>query len=182
MQNAHLPILGFVAASGTGKTTLLTQLIPLLTASGVRLGLIKHSHHDFEIDQPGKDSFRLRKAGAQQVMLVSAYRRAVISEFIPAQEPRLHEQLTAFSQQELDLILVEGFKHERFPKIELHRAILKQPFYYPNDETIIALASDAVLELPDSIMWLNLNNPTQIAEFILHTLLNIQTQPEEISA
>ncbi len=173
MQNAHVPILGFIAASGTGKTTLLTQLIPLLRQRGVRIGLIKHSHHDFEIDQPGKDSFRLRKAGAQQVMLVSSHRRAVISEFMPPQEPQLDAQLSAFAQQELDLILVEGFKHERFLKIELHRAILKQALYYPNDETIIAVASDVALTLPASVTGLDLNDPPQIADFILHTVLHI---------
>ena len=122
MLNAQIPILGFVAASGTGKTTLLTQLIPILKQSGLRIGLIKHSHHDFEIDQPGKDSFRLREAGASSVMLVSRYRRAMITELTPEQELRLDDQLKQFDQTELDLILVEGFKAENFPKIELHRS------------------------------------------------------------
>ena len=115
MLNAQIPILGFVAASGTGKTTLLTQLIPILKQNGLRIGLIKHSHHDFEIDQPGKDSFRLREAGASQVMLVSRYRRAMITELIPEQELRLDDQLKQFDQSDLDLILVEGLG----PKISL---------------------------------------------------------------
>lgn len=83
MKNAKVPILGFAAFSGTGKTTLLTQLIPILKQKGLRIGLIKHSHHDFQIDQPGKDSFRLREAGASPVMLVSTHRRAIITEFQP---------------------------------------------------------------------------------------------------
>lgn len=166
MLNAQVPVLGFVAASGTGKTTLLTQLIPVLKQNGLRIGLIKHSHHDFEIDQPGKDSFRLRKAGASPVMLVSRYRRAMITELDPEQEPRLGDQLKQFDQAELDLILVEGFRAERFPKIELHRPSLGQPLLYSNDPDIIAVATDAALETPAHLMQLDLNRPEMIAEFI----------------
>jgi molybdopterin-guanine dinucleotide biosynthesis protein B len=166
MQNAQIPILGFVAASGTGKTTLLTELIPILKQSGLRIGLIKHSHHDFEIDQPGKDSFRLREAGASSVMLVSRYRRAIITEFTPEKEPCLDEQLKQFDQSELDLILVEGFRAEQFPKIELHRPSLEKPLLYPNDPDIIAIATDAALETPDYLAQLELNRPEMIAAFI----------------
>jgi molybdopterin-guanine dinucleotide biosynthesis protein B len=166
MQNARIPVLGFVAASGTGKTTLLTELIPLLKQDGLRIGLIKHSHHDFEIDQPGKDSFRLRKAGASPVMLVSRYRRAIITEFTPEQEPRLDDQLKQVDQSELDLILVEGFRTEQFPKIELHRPSLEKPLLYPNDPDIIAIATDAALDVPDYLPQLELNRPEMIAAFI----------------
>lgn len=166
MQNARIPVLGFVAASGTGKTTLLTELIPLLKQDGLRIGLIKHSHHDFEIDQPGKDSFRLRKAGASPVMLVSRYRRAIITEFAPEQEPRLDDQLKQVDQSELDLILVEGFRTEQFPKIELHRPSLEKPLLYPNDPDIIAIATDAALDVPDYLPQLELNRPEMIAAFI----------------
>jgi len=166
MQNARIPVLGFVAASGTGKTTLLTELIPLLKQDGLRIGLIKHSHHDFEIDQPGKDSFRLRKAGASPVMLVSRYRRAIITEFTPEQEPRLDDQLKQVDQSELDLILVEGFRTEQFPKIELHRPSLEKPLLYPNDPDIIAIATDAALDVPDYLPQLELNRPEIIAAFI----------------
>lgn len=171
MQNSHIPLLGFAAASGTGKTTLLTQLIPLLKQQGLRVGLIKHSHHDFEIDKPGKDSFRLRAAGASPVMLVSSYRCAVITEFEEPVEPRLMQQLHAFENMELDLILVEGFKAEPFPKIELHRAELNHPLLYPNDPDIIAVASDVELKLPSQLVKLDLNNPGMIAEFIQDTFL-----------
>ncbi|MGZ4956899.1 MAG: molybdopterin-guanine dinucleotide biosynthesis protein B [Methylobacter sp.] len=172
MQNAQIPILGFVAASGTGKTTLLTELIPILKQSGLRIGLIKHSHHDFEIDQPGKDSFRLREAGASSVMLVSRYRRAIITEFNPEKEPRLDEQLKQFDQSELDLILVEGFRAEQFSKIELHRPSLEKPLLYPNDPDIIAIATDAALETPDYLVQLELNRPEMIAAFIQNHVMN----------
>lgn len=170
LSNAKVPILGFVAASGTGKTSLLTQVIPLLTAQQLRIGLIKHSHHDFQIDQPNKDSFRLRAAGASSVLLVSAYRRAVITEITNHQEPTLNEQLNHLDQSNLDLILVEGFKQAILPKIELHRATLNQPLLYPNDEHIIAVASDIPLTLPSHLTGLNLNQAQDIADFVL-TLL-----------
>ncbi len=171
MLNVKIPILGFVAASGTGKTTLLAQLIPLLIQNGIRVGLIKHSHHDFEIDQPGKDSFRLRAAGASPVMLVSKYRRAVITEFSQGDEPRLADQLKQFDQTELDLLLVEGFREEKLPKIEIHRSSLNHPLLYPNDPDIIALATDAALETPAYLMRLELNRPDRIATFIQNYMM-----------
>jgi len=171
MQHAQVPILGFAAFSGTGKTTLLTQTIPVLKHHGVRLGLIKHSHHNFQIDQPGKDSFRLREAGASPVMLVSTHRRAIITEISPEQEPRLDDQLKLLDQSELDLILVEGFKAEQFPKIELHRPSLNKPLLYPNDPNIIAIASDCTLETPDYLIQLDINQPEIIADFILNQFM-----------
>lgn len=170
LTNAKVPIIGFAAFSGTGKTTLLTQLIPVFNQKGMRVGLIKHSHHSFQIDQPGKDSFRLREAGASLVMLVSTHRRAIITEFQEIKEPDLDEQLLAFDQSGLDLILVEGFKRARFPKIELHRPSLAKPLLYPDDPDIIAVASDAPLGLPQNITLLDINQPEQIAGFILNYL------------
>ena len=146
LRNAKIPILGFAAYSGTGKTTLLAQLIPILKGQGLRVGLIKHSHHNIQIDQPGKDSYRLREAGASPVMLVSSHRRAIITEFDKVHEPVLDEELLAFDQTGLDLILVEGFKATAFPKIELHRPSLDKPLLYPNDPSIIAVASDCPLD------------------------------------
>jgi molybdopterin-guanine dinucleotide biosynthesis adapter protein len=166
MQHAHVPMLGFAAFSGTGKTTLLTQTIPVLKHHGLRIGLIKHSHHNFQIDQPGKDSFRLRAAGASPVMLVSTHRRAIITEISPEREPRLDDQLKLFDQSELDLILVEGFKAEQFPKIELHRSSLNKPLLYPNDPNIIAIASDCKLETPEYLTQLDI-----IAAFILNQFM-----------
>jgi molybdopterin-guanine dinucleotide biosynthesis protein B len=171
MQNARVPILGFAAYSGTGKTTLLTKLIPLLKKSGLKPGVIKHSHHNFEIDKPGKDSFRLRTAGATPVMLVSAHRRAIITEFDNITEPKLDDQLKAFDQSSIDLILVEGFKAENFPKIELHRPSLNKPLIFPQDPSIIAIATDQTIAIPAHLDQLDLNNPSLIADYITQKLL-----------
>jgi len=164
------PILGFVAFSGTGKTTLLEQLIPILRERGVRIALLKHAHHNFDIDQPGKDSYRLRKAGAKQVMIASRQRWALINEHdVSQQEPQLHELLPHLDPQQFDLVLVEGFKHEPYPKIELQRHSLGKPDLYPNDPNIIALACDE--PHPNAhLPVLDLNQPESIAEFILNWL------------
>ncbi len=169
-----IPVLGFAAFSGTGKTTLLTQLIPLLKQTGLQIGLVKHSHHDFEIDHPGKDSYRLRKAGADQVMLVSRHRWAMISELRTPHIPRLVDQLQHLDLAQLDLILVEGFKAERFPKIELHRAALNKPLLFPADPSIIAVASDRPMTVPEHLALLDLNDPQMIAEFILHYIPGVR--------
>ncbi len=168
MKNARIPVLGFAAYSGTGKTTLLTRLIPLLKHKELRLGLIKHSHHNFEIDQPGKDSHRLRTAGADTVLLVSRQRRAIISEFTKPEEPRLDEQIRHLDQSELDLILVEGFKMENFPKIEIHRPALHKPLLYPHDPSVIAIVSDEKLDLPEHLTALDLNQPERVADFVMN--------------
>lgn len=110
-----LPLLGFVAWSGTGKTTLLERLIPRLVARGLRLGVLKHTHHAFDMDQPGKDSHRLRQAGATQVMAASDRRHALIRE-TPEGEPPFEALLARFDWDRLDLLLVEGFKHHHFPR------------------------------------------------------------------
>lgn len=168
------PILGFAAFSGTGKTNLLTELIPLLKQRGLNIGVIKHSHHDFEIDYPGKDSHRLRAAGATPVMIVSPFRRALITEFQPPREMSLLEQLEAFPVSGVDLILVEGFRHESFAKIELHRPSLGKALLYPGDASIIAIASDQPLETPAHLPNLDLNNPAAIAEFVFQNFFEQQ--------
>ena len=183
MKNAHIPILGFAAFSGTGKTTLLAKLIPILKKSDLRIGLIKHSHHNFEIDKPGKDSYTLREAGASPVMLISSHRRAIITEFNQIEEPTLDEQLKEFDQSKLDLILIEGFKTEPFPKIELHRPSLKKKLLFPNDSNIIAIATDTEIKTTSQNTALSttalptildINNPDNIAQFILDKFLGIQ--------
>ena len=161
-------ILGFAAYSGTGKTHLLIQLIPLLKQRGLRVGVIKHSHHNFEIDYPGKDSYELRSAGATPMLIVSPHRRAVITEFEPPQEINLQDQFAAFTVEKLDLILVEGFRHEAFTKIELHRPSLGKPFLHPHDSHIMAIASDQPLDTEINIPCLDLNNPSAIADFIFN--------------
>ena len=166
------PVLGFAAFSGTGKTTLLRQLIPLLQAESLKIGVIKHSHHDFEIDKPGKDSYELRRSGASPVLLVSKYRRAIVEEFHNGDEVQLADQVTALSVTKLDLILVEGFRHEAFPKIELHRPALGKPLLQPDDPWIIAVASDRPIPTPPNCPCLDLNAAESIVEFILDQFLS----------
>ncbi|ORU93180.1 MAG: molybdopterin-guanine dinucleotide biosynthesis protein MobB [Cycloclasticus sp. symbiont of Poecilosclerida sp. N] len=162
------PVLGFAANSGTGKTTLLSRLIPILNERGLKVGLVKHSHHNFDVDQPGKDSYRLRKAGASPVVLVSSHRRAIICE-LSSSEPTLAEQLHCFPEGSVDLIIVEGFKQERFPKIELHRTELSAPFLHVNDSSIIAIASNS--EPSTHLPLLDINNPEQVANFVINNFL-----------
>jgi molybdopterin-guanine dinucleotide biosynthesis protein B len=171
MTTQQPPVLGFAAYSGTGKTTLLAKLIPVLKSHGLRIGVIKYSHHDVQLDLPGKDSFRLRQAGATPVMLISPYRRAIFSDFSPPQTICLAEQLAAFPSADIDLILVEGFRDEAFPKIELHRPVLGKPLFYPADANIIAIASDLPLETPTGLPCLDLNDTPGIADFILGRFL-----------
>lgn len=167
-----LPLVGFVAYSGTGKTTLLEKVIPALRAMELRIGLIKHAHHDFDIDIPGKDSWRLRQAGASQVMVASRKRWALINEHAAAlTEPRLQELLHHLDPASLDLVLVEGFKHEPFAKIELRRSELERPEIYPHDPHVIAVAHDAPEHYRCPLPLLDINQPEQIAEFIVSRLL-----------
>ncbi len=162
------PVLGFVAYSGTGKTTLLEQLIPELKARGLRIALIKHGHHDFDIDTPGKDSYRLRKAGASQVMVASNRRWALINENDSQHdEPQLDELLLHLDASNFDLLLVEGFKHEHYPKIELWRQELGKPLLHPEDKNIIAFASDEVPESKPALPLLDINDIPAIAEFVV---------------
>ena len=172
------PVLGFAAFSGTGKTTLLEALLPMFRERNLRVAVIKHSHHDFEVDQAGKDSFRLRKAGAQQMLIASSLRTVLIEEQRPPQEPRLEHILPRLDRSRLDLILVEGFRHERFPKIELHRRAQGKPFLHRQDSSIIALASDQPLTTA-ALPQLDLNQPRQILKFILDFIVTAQTGARE---
>jgi molybdopterin-guanine dinucleotide biosynthesis protein MobB len=160
------PVLGFAAFSGTGKTTLLEKLIPQLAESGIRVGMVKHAHHEFEIDKPGKDSYRLRKAGAQQMLIASSRRLALITENATTQEPRLDELIIRLDLEQIDLVLVEGFKHVPFPKIELHRKALGKTLLYPEDPDIIAVASDHLTDCGD-LPALDINDTAAIATFIV---------------
>ncbi|MDD4915864.1 MAG: molybdopterin-guanine dinucleotide biosynthesis protein B [Methylococcales bacterium] len=173
MSSFQPPVLGFAAYSGTGKTTLLTRLLPVLNSLGLKIGVIKFSHHDVQIDQPGKDSYRLRAAGATPVMLVSPYRRAVICEFASPQPLVLEEQLAAFPAAGLDLILVEGFRDTAYAKIELHRPSLGKPLLYPHDPHIIAVACDQPITVPAGLRRLDLNDTDGIAQFIAGEFLGI---------
>ena len=173
MNDITTPMVGFCAWSGTGKTTLLTRLLPLLNEAGLRIAVVKHAHHSFDIDQPGKDSYALRAAGASQMLIASRKRMALITEFDEGRgEPSLAEALAGLNLQDIDLVLVEGFKHEKFHKIELHRPELNKPLLFPDDPSIIAIASDApITENRQLLPKLNLNNPAQIVQFILDNIL-----------
>ncbi len=166
------PVLGFAAFSGVGKTTLLTTIIPILTDRGLRIGLIKHSHHNFQIDKPGKDSYQIRKAGARQVLLAARTRTALIIEHPEStEEPRLADQFKHLDCEQLDLILVEGFKREAIPKIEIYRSGLGYAYLYPDDPHIIALVADSPPSSALDIPFLDINQPQQLADYILNTWL-----------
>ncbi len=161
------PVLGFIAFSGTGKTTLLTRLIPLLKTRDLKAGLIKHAHHRFDIDKPGKDSYELRKAGADQVLVASRHRWALVTETPDNHaDPRLQNLLDKLDTSHLDIVLVEGFKHVPFPRIELHRPSLGHPLLFPDDPTIIAVASDAPLAIDCPLPLLDINAAEQVADFV----------------
>ena len=135
-----MKIIGLAGWSGAGKTTLLTRVIPLLVARGVRLSTLKHAHHAFDVDKPGKDSHAHRVAGASQVLVSSANRWALMTELRGAPEPTLRELLAQL--QPVDLVIVEGFKRENHPKLEVHRAANEKPWLHPDDPMIRAVASD----------------------------------------
>lgn len=134
-------IFGFAGWSGSGKTTLLEHLIPRLSARGLQVSLIKHAHHDFDVDVPGKDSFRHRHAGCHEVLVSSANRWALMHELRGADELTLAEALAQLSP--CDLVLIEGYKRSPIPKLEIHRLALGKPLLHPTDRNIVALATDS---------------------------------------
>ena len=158
-----MKIFGFAGYSGSGKTTLIEKLIPLFTARGVTVSLIKHAHHTFEIDQPGKDSFRHRKAGCTEVLVSSSRRWALMHELRGAAEPVLSELTKHMSP--CDLLLVEGFKREPIPKLEVYRAEVGEPLIHPHDHNIVAIATDVRVET--KLPQLDINAPADIAGFVL---------------
>lgn len=165
MLSAHR-VFGFAGYSGAGKTTLIEQLIPRFVMEGLLVSLIKHAHHGFDIDRPGKDSYRHREAGCSEVLLTSDQRWVLMHELRGAPEPTLQQQLELLSP--CDLVLVEGYKAVAIPKLEVHRPAAGRPLLYPENPSIVAVASDERLEVP--LPWLDLNDVDAIAEFILHYL------------
>lgn len=160
-----LPLLAFAASSGTGKTTLLKKVIPLLNERGIRPGLIKHTHHDIDVDKPGKDSYELRKAGAAQTIVASQKRWALMTETPDENELDLYYLASRMDESSLDVVLVEGFKHEQVPKILLYRKGMSQNHdELVLDSHVIAIASD--VELSTSLPILDINRPEQLADFI----------------
>ena len=164
-----LPVLGFCGFSGAGKTTLLTKLIPALKAQGIRASVIKHAHHAFDIDQPGKDSYKLREAGSAQILIASSQRWALMTETPTMErEPDLKYLLTKIDSDLADIVLVEGFKHEAIPKIEVYRAALNRPLLSAEDPNIIAVASDTVLAIKQQ--QIDLNDIDAMVGFVEHWL------------
>jgi len=159
-------IFGLAGWSGSGKTTLLDALIPELVRRGITVSTIKHAHHEFDIDQPGKDSWRHRQAGASEVMVASSRRFALMRELRESPEPSLAELIARMAA--VDLLLVEGFKHNSHPKLEVHRPSVGKPFLYPDDPHIVAIASDVALTAPLPV--LPLADVAAIADFIVRRL------------
>jgi molybdopterin-guanine dinucleotide biosynthesis protein B len=158
-----MKVFGFAGYSGSGKTTLIEQLIPLFVTQGLKVSLIKHTHHDFPIDQPGKDSYRHRAAGCSEVIVTSQYRWALVHELRDEPEPELNEHLARLAP--CDLALVESFKNEAIAKLEVHRTAIGKPLLFPQDPHIVAIASDLAMEAP--LPQFRLDQPKIIAEFIL---------------
>ena len=158
-----MQLLGITGWSGSGKTTLLTALIPLLRARGHSVSTIKHAHHDFDLDQPGKDSWRHRAAGAHEVLIATSRRWALLHEN-PGVEPDLASLLTRLAA--VDLVLVEGYRASPHPKIEVHRPALGKPPIWPGRADIIAVATDVALQYC-TVPQLDLSNPAEAADWIM---------------
>lgn len=175
--------LGIAGYSGAGKTTLIEQLLPRLRAHGLTVSVIKHTHHDFDIDRPGKDSFRHREAGAHEVIVGSGRRWALLHELRDEAEPGF-EQLMA-RMAPCDLVLIEGFKHEAVAKIEVHRPSHGKPLLCGDDPHVIALATDAAFGGPahrPSLQRLDLNQPDEIARFVLAWMQGPEAAPVRAGA
>ena len=161
-----MKVIGLAGWSGAGKTTLIVKLLPVLRARGLAVSTVKHAHHAFDIDHPGKDSFLHREAGAREVLVASDRRWALMHERCDEPEPGLAELLGRLSP--CDLVLVEGFRHDRHARVEVHRAGNAKPFLFPNDPGIVAVASDAPPPLfVGSLPRLHLDDVEGIATLIL---------------
>jgi molybdopterin-guanine dinucleotide biosynthesis protein B len=160
-------VLGVVGWSGSGKTTLLEYLVAQLAARGLRVNVVKHSHHDIPLEPPHKDSARLRMAGAAEVMIASPFRVAIMRELRGAAEPPLSDHLARLAPA--DLTLVEGYKWEPIPKLEVHRPALGQAALYPDDADIVAVASDVPRpgQLRPGVAWLDLNDQAAVLDWLV---------------
>ena len=163
-----MKVFGIAGYSGAGKTMLLESILPLLTAHGLRVSVLKHTHHDFDLDRPGKDSFRHRQAGAIEVLLAGGRRWVLMHELRDSPEPTLSAHLACFSP--CDLVLVEGFKHEAIPKLEVYRPANGKPPLWPDDPLIVAVASDVPAIGTGLPPWFDVNDSQAIVRFILATL------------
>jgi molybdopterin-guanine dinucleotide biosynthesis protein B len=161
-----MKVFGFAGWSGSGKTTLIEQVIPRFVRAGMRVSLIKHAHDHFDVDQPGKDSFRHRAAGCSEVLVTSVQRWALMHEARDEPEATLEQQIARMSP--CDLLLIEGYKYYPLPKLEIYRAANGKPPLYPQDEHIVALATDTPIQSP--LPQFGLEDYDTIAAFVLDTL------------
>lgn len=161
-----MKVIGIAGFSGSGKTTLIEKLIPVLVNEGLRVSLIKHAHHEFDVDQPGKDSYRHRHAGCSEVIVSSSKRWVLMHELRGAAEPSLQEQLKRFSR--CDLVIVEGYKNEPIPKIEVHRHDGHTPLLFPEDPNVVAVATDEILDT--ALPQLDIDDAEDVARFLLQYL------------
>lgn len=163
-----MKVVGFAGYSGSGKTTLVEQLIPALKLRGLRVSVVKHAHHKFDVDYPGKDSHRHREAGAFEVVIASNRRLALMREYEQPFEPKVHH-LIAELYDGVDWVLVEGFKSSDLLKIEVWRAAVGKPVRYPEDDFIAAVATDdaARLPVPTGLDVLDLNDPDAVAQWLV---------------
>ncbi len=159
-----MKVLGIVGWSGSGKTTLLVALLPLLRARGLTVSTIKHAHHVFDMDRPGKDTYRHREAGAHEVLVASGTRWALLHE-VAGPEPTLPDLLTKLDS--VDIVLVEGFKAHPYPKLEVYRPALGKPPIWPDAPDVVAVATDQPIDC-GARTTLPLNDPAAIARWVLH--------------
>jgi molybdopterin-guanine dinucleotide biosynthesis protein MobB len=173
-ENMKPPVVGIVAyQKNAGKTMLLKKLIRLARERRIRVAVIKHAHHSFDIDHAGKDSYEMRSSGAVQVLVASRKRWALMTE-TPDNEhdPPLSDLTARLDLEDVDLVLVEGLRHEPIPKIEVHRADLRSPFMFPDDETIVAVVSDSPDTIDTTLPRLDSSRPDEILTFIEHRILS----------
>jgi molybdopterin-guanine dinucleotide biosynthesis protein B len=166
-----MKVFGIAGYSGSGKTTLIEGMIPAFVLEGLKVSVMKHAHHQFDVDQPGKDSYRHREAGASEVLVTGGNRWVLMHELRGQPEPAMEQLLKRFSP--CDIVLVEGFKKEPIPKLEVHRGPSDRPLIYPNDPNVVAIATNEAL---DTILpQLDINHPEAVAYFIMkHLGFNVE--------
>jgi molybdopterin-guanine dinucleotide biosynthesis adapter protein len=165
-----MKVIGLAGWSGAGKTTLLSRVIPHLLGQGLRVSVIKHAHHEFDVDVPGKDSWVHRQSGASEVLVSSTRRWALMHELRGADEPRLPELLAKMSR--VDLVIVEGFKREPLHKVEVHRAANKKPLLFPDDPGIVGIATDVAIET--ALPMAHLDDVATVAAMMRRAAISIE--------
>src|SRR5689334_24395172 len=177
--NLTTRIIGLAGWSGSGKTTLVTKVIPRLIARGLKVSTLKHAHHGFDLDQPGKDSFFHRAAGATEVIISSARRWAILHEL--REEPEWDLPALVAKMSPVDLVVVEGFKRDAFPKLEIHRAANGKPLIHPEDPHIVAIASDVALPQA-KVPVIDLNDIETIADLLLARAVPVDATQSAVAA